>query len=374
MTSLGRASLFSLHTPSLRDGQLVKLAILLFAANQLLEFLTLTLMAEPYAGMCNWDCLWYSHTVQNGYDINTHGEAWGHVKADAANWAFFPLFPLLATGLHKLLPIALWSAPVLTSKLCFLASIFAFMKFTRAYSPQTPAVLAGMTLAFNPYSLYGNAGYTEPLFLFLACTSLYHLKMRRYEASGIFAAFLTGTRLVGVSIAFSYAVVLLQDMRAGRAIPWQKVIPGALLIPLGLALFMIFLHARMGDALAFSHVQRAWMREPGNPFAHLIDGFTSGEPLFALWAAMTLAALLATVYLTYRKRLELAIFSALCTLIPLSTALWSIPRYIWWQAPILLVVAELISKKRIWMVAVPAGMAGLVYMYAGWFSGHWFVT
>lgn len=374
MTSLGRANLFSLHTPSLRDGQLIKLAILLFVANQLLEFLILTLMGKHYAGMCNWDCIWYSHTVQNGYDLEPHGEAWGHAKADAANWAFFPLFPLLAMGLQKLLPIELWSAPVLTSKLCFLASIFAFMKFTKAYSPQTPSILAGMVLAFNPYSIYANAGYTEPLFLLLTCASLYHLKMRRYEASGICAALLTGTRLVGVSIALSYALSVLQDMRASRSIPWQKVISGALLIPLGLALFMIFLHFRMGDALAFSHVQRAWMREPGNPFTHLIDGFISGERLIVFWAAMTLAALLAAVYLAYRKRMELAVFSALCTLIPLSTALWSIPRYIWWQAPILLVVAELTSKKRSWMVAIPAGVAGMVYMYAGWFSGHWFVT
>lgn len=354
--------------------RLLALAIVIFVANQLLEFLTLALMDQPYAGMCNWDCLWYSHTVEHGYDLEPHGQQYGHAKGDAANWAFFPLFPLLAMAIERVMPLELWSAPVLTSKLCFLASMFAFMKFARAYSPRTPPWLAGMVVAFNPYSLYGNAGYTEPLFLLLTCTSLYYLRMRRYEASGLFAALLTGTRLVGVSLAFSYAFTVIRDLRTGRDIPWQKVILGALLIPLGLALFMIFLHSRVGDAMAFSHVQRAWMREPGNPFAHLVAGFTSGVPLFAFWAAMTLAALLAIALLAYQKRMELAIFSALCTLIPLSTALWSIPRYIWWQAPILLIVAELICRRRIWVLAMPAGIAGLVYMYAGWFSGHWFVT
>jgi hypothetical protein len=374
MTGPEKSGLSGLHTQPLRDGQLIKLAVLLFAASQLLEFLTLMLMDRPYAGMCNWDCLWYSHTVEHGYDLEPHGQQYGHAKGDAANWAFFPLFPILAMAVERISPIALWSAPVLTSKLCFLAAIFAFMKFAQAYSPRTPSALAGAVLVCNPYSLYANAGYTEPLFLFLTCTSLYQLKARRYEASGAFAALVTGTRLVGISLAFSYALTVWQDMRAQRSIPWQKVILGALLIPLGLVLFMVFLHFRVGDALAFSHVQRAWMREPGNPLVHLIEGFTVGVPLFALWATMTCAALAGTVVLACQRRMELAVFSALCTLIPLSTALWSIPRYLWWQAPLLLLVAELISRRKAWMAALPLGLAGLVYMYAGWFSGHWFVT
>ena len=123
-----------------------------------------------------------------------------------------------------------------------------------------------------------------------------------------------------------------------------------------------------GDALAFLHVERAWGREAGNPFAHLLEAF-HGDRTAKLWALMTIGALLAPLYFAYRQRFDLAVFSLLCTLIPLSTGMWAMPRYIWWQAPLLLAVALAASTRYAWVVIFPVFIAGLASIYYAWFSG-----
>lgn len=45
--------------------------------------------------LCSWDCDWYLGIVKVGYQLQPEG----HDAGDAANWAFFPLFPLLTRAL-----------------------------------------------------------------------------------------------------------------------------------------------------------------------------------------------------------------------------------------------------------------------------------
>ena len=50
---------------------------------------------------CQFDCSWFLSIADIGYDTFPHGLTTGH----AANWAFFPLFPLLGHWLGALLGI-----------------------------------------------------------------------------------------------------------------------------------------------------------------------------------------------------------------------------------------------------------------------------
>lgn len=354
-----------------RNDRLLRIAAVFFLLNQILEFIVLQVGNHGYPALCSWDCAWYAALVEHGYDLEPHDWMGKHPRHDAANWVFFPALPLSARLVHLLSGYSGAASLLLVGKLFFLMSIFAFIKVAADYRPQLSPVLAAAVVAFNPYSIYGNVGYTEPLFLLLSCVFFYALR-RDFLAAGMVGCLLACTRLVGVFSAVAYGIAALGPWRRE---PGQRdrILLGLMLIPLGFACFLLFLHDLTGDALAFSHAQRAWNRAPGNPFGHLLDGLRM-YPIDKYWAVMCLLALLAPVYLALKKHYELAAFALLGTLLPMSTGLWAMPRYIWWQAPVLLALAVLLSHRKLWIPFFALSVPGMAYMYMAWFAGGAFVV
>ena len=55
----------------------------------------------PLQAYCQFDCVWFQRIIENGYDLYPRWLS----KGNAANWAFMPLYPMLAGGLSSLLNI-----------------------------------------------------------------------------------------------------------------------------------------------------------------------------------------------------------------------------------------------------------------------------
>lgn len=341
---------------------LLTTGLALFLLNQLIEFLLITALESNYSKLCNWDCGWYSGLVRNGYDAEPHA----HPKMDAANWAFFPFFPLLAKAFAFLSNASPSVALVITGKVLFLLAIFAFMKMAKEYSPNIPFLISGSMVALSPYAIYGNTGYTESAFLLFSACFFYLLKKEKWIAAALVGALLTSVRLAGIFSLFSYIVSSLKKLK-NKELDMHVFLLGALLIPLGLGLFMLYLYWLTGDALAFSNIQRSWGRIPSNPIHVLWDGL-QGSLFNQFAAAMSLAALLAAGLLAYKKMYDFAVFSFLCTIIPLSTGLLAMPRYIFWQAPILFLLAYFCSKNKFWVLVLPIFTTMQAVMYMGWIS------
>lgn len=278
----------------------------------------------------------------------------------------------MAAGIHGATGLLPPTSLILSGKLCFLLSIFAFMKFTQAYGAKVPPIVAGALVAFSPYAIYGSTGYTEPLFLLLTCLSFYLWKTKRYVASGLGGAGLSGVRLVGGFFALSLLVGGFRERLWGAEAARSRFLLGLFLAPLGVALFMTYLYFWMGDALSFVHVMKAWGRIPGNPLSHLL-AYLQGDGLARLWAVMVLLAFALIGRLIRDRRYELAAFSLPATLLPLSTGLVSMPRYLWWQAPLLLALAETLRETKLWPLYVPIAVLGLTWMYHAWMAGKSFV-
>lgn len=342
-------------------------AATIFTAEQVMEFFFIVFYHYTYSSLCGWDCGWYKSIVENGYDL----EPTGHIRGDAANWAFFPALPITAKFLFHIFGLSPATSLILTGKAFFLLSIFSFIKFARLYNPTIPSWLSGMIVAFSPYAIYGNVGYTEPVFLFWACSFFYFLKQKEYVKSGLCGAALTSARVAGLFAVFSYIAATIKQFYL-KSKTRMDILLGALLIPLGLACFVLLLYILVGDGLAFSHIQRAWGREPQNPL-WIIDKGLHGSTFGVYSTATALTAIFLCLVLVWQRRYELAVFSFMCTVVPLSTGLWSLPRYVWWQAPLLLLVAEFVQKTRSWLLMIPLFIAGLLFMYFSWFSGRDFV-
>jgi Mannosyltransferase (PIG-V) len=329
-----------------------------------------------------WDSQWFLLIAKDGY-----------VDDDRA--AFFPLYPLLAHVAG-----APFSSPllggILVSFACFLVALYLLHRLTTLELGPDVARTAVLLCAFFPMSFYFSAVYSEALFLALAVGAVYAARLRRWPlAAGL--AFVAGTsRSAGVLLLLPLAILWWQsDGRRWRDALWL------VLVPLGPAVFALYLDATTGDANAAFSAQDAWMRDFGGPFAGIWDGtlaaidgarqllsgsrspvyfeIAAGDPFsvaghnLTLFAFLVLAAI-ATVGVLRRLPLAYGAWCVAMLALPLSypvatQPLMSLPRFAAVLFPGYMWLALWLTRRRAagWGVAV-SGVALAVFsaQFACW--------
>jgi hypothetical protein len=323
--------------------------------------------------LCRWDCFWYGSIVLYGYDAVPSRSPAG----DAANWAFYPLFPLLAGLWHRLAGFGFEDSLIITGTLALPVCIYLFIEFVDEDDIAVSPWVSGSLVAFGPYALYAHTGYSEPLYFALCTGALLALRRNRWLAAGLLAAACSATRLVGV---FLVLPMLAQLVGRGDRVPGPSERGARLepllaiaLVPLGVTLFGWYLYGRSGDMLAFAHIQVAWGRSLQNPLVVWWQGFHYGgwPRVFALQAGL---ALLAAAYLCASRRIGYGAYLAAAVMLPLCSSVWSIPRYVFWQPVFLLVLADLVRWPPLARILLPLLWAGYFLMIAAGFSGQRFVV
>ncbi len=321
--------------------------------------------------LCRWDCHWYVKMAEVGYDRFPTPN-----RTNAGNWAFFPFYPMLVGVVAKLVPLPTVVVGSLVS-LCtaYAATVLAWPllgKDRRAYALYAAFILSG------PVSFYFTTFFTEVMFVLLTTLVFRTLAQGNYLGASAFATLLSATRIVGVFVAISIGVQALFDYRRSTG-TWRGVVPGLLsqhklvlaifIAPLGLFVYMAFLHYWVGDGLAFSHTQRAWGRQFNNPFYYLWRGLTnfpdggirlSASQILALAACAGLAL---TGVLAWRRQWAAAVFALLAIIIPLSAGLASMLRFMTGMAPLTITLMTLLARHR-WLFAVSM----LVILVGAWFT------
>ncbi|MCP9860038.1 MULTISPECIES: hypothetical protein [unclassified Cyanobium] len=355
-----------------RELRLIIISVTLFLAHQAMESILLHWFASNgYSDLCQLDCHWYRKIAGEGYERLQLGQ---FDYSRMANVAFFPLFPGAASVMSHLLGLTSQTGVVLTSKFFFMISIYAFIKMVQTIAPSTNPITNGSIAAFNPYSIYGNAGYTEPLFLLLTCIFFALLERRLYLKASIAGALLSATRLVGVVSVISYLISLTPLWPSWRWKNRFQALGAMALIPTGLVVFMLHLQERTGDPLAFIHIQRAWGRAtPAGPTSWLValsKALSSDWWLYRYWGISGIVVLLISLFFILRGRYtSLASFSLFSTIIPLTSDCWGLSRYIWWQAPVLLFIALFFGRNRALLAGwLTLAIAVNVWSYRLWFS------
>jgi hypothetical protein len=330
-------------------------------------------------GLCRWDCGWYVGIAQHGYDPFPTPKLIG-----AGNWPFFPLSPLIVAALQSVLPgTTIGIATIVSLVLALAAAISAWPLLDgdrRAY------VLYSAFLLSGPFSVYFTTFYTEVLFVLLTTLAFVALRRSNYLGAAVAGALLSATRIVGVFIVLSIAVQAFLDYRreGGRLmgfVPWAlrraDLVLAVFLAPVGLFAYMGFLYWRIGDALAFSHVQRAWGRSIGNPLFYIWRGLNNFPPeglvpsVSQQLALAAIAGLALTALLFWRRAWPAAIFCLICLGLPLFAGLASMLRFVVAQAPLMLALMSLLARWR-WL-AIVSLLAFLVADYfftIGWMTGY----
>jgi len=330
-------------------------------------------------GLCRWDCQWYVRIAEEGYDRFPVPS-----MINAGNWAFFPLFPMMVAAVRALTGLqTMVAATGLSIVISVVSARIAWpllRKDLKAYTLFSVFLLAG------PFSIYFTTFYTEVLFLFLTVAVFAALRQQQFLLAGVLAALLSATRIVGVFIVLA---ILWEMWRVHRETggTWKNFIPAIFLradwlltlavAPLGLFAYMLYLHQLVGDALAFSHVQRAWGRPMGNPLvfiwnalANMPQGAWVPTPSQQL-AVVTLGGYGLTAVLVLRKRYAMAIYCIIALTLPLFAGMASMLRFVAGLAPMPLMLSELLARNR-WVFAgsLLVFLAASYFTTIGWLTGY----
>jgi hypothetical protein len=326
-------------------------------------------------GLCRWDCQWYVNLAKTGYDTYPVPDL-----LDAGNWAFFPLFPLIVGALRAVTHFEVMNiASAVSIVFSILATLVAWPlleRNLRAYTLYAAFLLCG------PLSIYFTTFYTEVLFVLLTNCVLLALRRSNYVMAGLAAGLLSATRIVGVFAVLMIGLHYLIDYarRGGTLrglVPelWRRpeIVLALLIAPAGLFAYMAYLYGFMGDALAFSHVQRAWGRVLGNPLVYLWIGLTD-TPDSGFWPStnqwLGLAALGGiglTGLLAWKRRYPEALFCIICLVLPLCAGMASMLRFVAALSPIVLLAMSLLARRRAVFAAVlVAFVVGDWFFTVGW--------
>ncbi|OGG24470.1 hypothetical protein A3A79_04780 [Candidatus Gottesmanbacteria bacterium RIFCSPLOWO2_01_FULL_43_11b] len=149
--------------------------------------------------------------------------------------AFFPLYPMLIGN----------SGPIFALIISHI-SFFIGLLFLKMIGEQKSLPL----ILLFPTSFFFAAVYPESLYLGLAAGTLYALSKQKWGLVGVLGMLASATKIFGVYLLIP---AILEYIPTKKKRARDMIAIG--LIPLGLVGFMVYLWRKMGDPLAFFHVQ-----------------------------------------------------------------------------------------------------------------------
>jgi len=233
------------------------------------------LLVSPLA---RWDSSWYLTIAQYGYG---HGG-----QATAPRTTFFPLYPLLTRGLGVVIQSDL-IAGVLISLVCFAIALVVLYRLVALELDSERARICVMLIAFCPMAYYFSAVYTESLFLALSVGCIYAARKGRWLEAGVFGALASATRNTGPMLAVPIVLLYLYGPRGDRSTPTlrrtglARLLPvhpirpslaWVLLVPVGMAGYLLFLGLSTGHAFTPFNSEQIWFHHFAGPFGGVWDG------------------------------------------------------------------------------------------------------
>ncbi|MEW9699888.1 mannosyltransferase family protein [Paenibacillus sp. SI8] len=337
-----------------------------------------------------FDTYSYLKIATEGYDRYRMNES--HT---AANWVFFPLYPLLIYLIRLIIRVEPAVVGIVISNLCLIAALvyMYFIALQRGLTERQARTVL-LLVIFYPASLYYSVPYTESLFLLLSAASIYYAGNRQYALAFLAASLSTVTRVPGfVNLAFVIGTVGLNE---GQKWTWRyaKWALYSLLSLIPMGIYLLHMKAVTGDLLAPFHEQSLhWFRYTTQPFKNYVgflkkpyfatlDGWDNGLIAFTISTAVFLLFIvyfLVHVKHIFRNGHELLFFGygVLLIVIPFSSQplfLVSVVRYMMVSIPLYYYAVTLTSKwesSRLFYFML--FMILQVVMTIGYFNGYYFV-
>lgn len=220
------------------------------------------------ASLTGTDAVYLLGIAADGYHASPIHDAY-------RDWAFFPLYPIVARLVSTLTFGNISLAGVLVANGALLAAAWLLYRIGEPRFGHRSALLAVVYLLIAPGAVAFGMAYSDSLFLLLALLAFGAAERGRWGLMGIAYGLATLTRLPGLLLAIPLLLIVLRA--EGRS--WRAALP-LLLGPLALGGFTVYLWERFGVWFAYLQAQGAW----NNPATAVAGGGlpTGAEPLAAI--------------------------------------------------------------------------------------------
>lgn len=200
--------------------------------------------------VARWDAGWYLSIAEGGYTTG---------RGQPANVAFNPLLPGLIYVVHSVVP-SYRAAGVVVVHLALFGALAYLYALARLDYDRATATRAAAFLLLCPAAVFLGAIYTESLLLLTMTASVYHARRGQWWLAGLWGAAAGLAKIVGVLVL----VPLLWEYWRGGL--WHdrrqflRTLPALALAPLGMLLFLAYLHLRFGSYRVYFAAQEGWNR------------------------------------------------------------------------------------------------------------------
>jgi hypothetical protein len=214
----------------------------------------------------------------------------------------------------------------------------------------------------------------------LVVLSFYCARTGRWWLAGIFGAFASYTRFVGI---FLVPALIFEWFETSKN---KKDLIPILLIPLGLLTYMQFLDKTTGDPLAFIHAQKLFGQGRSEKLILLYQVFwryikmiftvdlkNPIYPTLVLEFVTGIAFLWASIAVAIKQRRSYAVFAVLSYLVPTLTGnLVSLPRYILTAFPFFIGYGRYLAQNKPRRQLILTVSIILAFIYLSMFvRGYW---
>ncbi len=208
-----------------------------------------------------WDAGWYERIFNGGYPTSIPRSADG--TASPNQWAFYPLFPLLARGLNAVSGLSWPLAGATVATVAGLGAALMIYKLFRNFAAPGTALWGVAFVASFPVSPILQVPYAESLGLFFLALALHLLIKNNYWAAAPTVLLLCLSRPAGAPFA---AVVLFHLLwrwwhRKREPFPAREMAAGAVLLVISLVsafAWMLIAWWVTGERSAYTDTETAW--------------------------------------------------------------------------------------------------------------------
>lgn len=288
-----------------------------------------------------WDSYWYQGIIRRGYH---------YVEGEPSSVHFFPLYPMLLKGLSWI--TGEWVVTgFVVSNICLFLAVVYLDKLVSLDFERKVADRAVLFMLLFPTGFFLSLFYPESLYLFLSIAAVYHARQRQWLLASLFGFFLALSKTPGVFIAAVLGLEYLRINYGSWRIQWREIRFDILwlgLVPLGLGLYMLYLHLAFGDAMAFSKATASWNRE----FVFFVETFRNNAkyPPFEqiLYIGTVVLALATLIYgLMVKVRFSYLVYAAMLLFLFCSAnVLESIQRHALMLFPMYIALAHMGARNR----------------------------
>lgn len=324
----------------------------------------------------NFDGVHYSYIAQHGYQY--------------PNFAFFPLLPLLIHLVKQILSVHAVNAGLLIVHVSLFLSAIALYKIVSLDYSKDVALGSVAMLFLFPLSFFYGAVYTESLFLLTSVLSFYFARKGEWLKAGILGYFASAARLVGIALLpalFAEWFIMQKGGTKNSKLLMKKFFREKtffmLLIPLGLASYMVYLQLVYGDFLLFQKSMADWGQAqivfpPQVLFRYykilLTVPLNTAYFIAVVEVIATILYFLLSVFVLRRVRLSYGVFMLVLLTIPTFTGTFqSMPRYILQLFPAFIGLSLLMRSRPLFIITLIVFLL-LQFLFVSMFTRGYFIT